>query len=116
MVDLEKRQDMVKHFSIKGKIDRILADVIYLKTENRNIGAKIRAHYKTVADNSIKISEHYAETGEIHHCYDNRISRDLTTIKYLEKLQEYNSHLINSHRMKIKSLRLELEWYGYNDN
>ena len=47
--------------------------------------------------------------GDLSYVYEYRINRDLTTIEYLRKSQECNSRLINKHRVKIKSLRSELQ-------
>ena len=88
------------------KIKSIHKDIIRLKQENRNIGDKVRSLFCHVSDNDCKA---FTCTKTESYTYIDRIKRDLTTIEYLRKLQEYNSKLINKHRSKIKSLRSELQ-------
>ena len=87
------------------KIKSIHKDIIRLKQENRNIGDKISSFDKQVKTNCLKHNSSVTSD----YTYSDRINRDLTTIEYLQKLQEYNSKLINKHRSKIKSLRSELQ-------
>ena len=87
------------------KIKYIHKDIIRLKQENRNIGDKVRNLLYHVCDNDFKL---FICKKEQELTYKTRIKRDLTTIEYLQKLQEYNSKLINKHRSKIKVLKKEL--------
>ena len=91
--------------AIDFKIKSIHKDIIRLKQENRNIGDKVRSFDKQVKTNCLKHNSSVTSD----YTYSDRIKRDLTTIEYLQKLQEYNSKLINKHRSKIKSLRSELQ-------
>ena len=95
---------------IDFKIKSIHNDIIRLKQENRNIGDKVRSFKNHVDMNTSKM---YRVQGHAYvdwyRTYSDRIKRDLTTIEYLQKLQEYNSKLINKHRSKIKSLRSEFQ-------
>ena len=96
-----KEQIAIKQLKIKF----IHKDIIRLKQENRNIGDKVRSFDKQVKTNCLKPNSSVTSD----YTYSDRIKRDLTTIEYLLKLQEYNSKLINKHRSKIKSLRSELQ-------
>ena len=91
--------------AIDFKIKSIHKDIIRLKQENRNIGDKVRSFDKQVKTNCLKPNSSVTSD----YTYSDRVKRDLTTIEYLLKLQEYNSKLINKHRSKIKSLRSELQ-------
>lgn len=100
------RQHNAQKIAIKQiKIKSIHKDIIRLKQENRNIGDKVRSFDKQVKTNCLKPNSSVTSD----YTYSDRINRDLTTIEYLRKLQEYNSRLINKHRAKIKSLRSELQ-------
>ena len=106
LVDMIVRQHNAQKIAIKHiKIKSIHKDIIRLKQENRNIGDKVRSFYKQVKTNCLKPNSSITSD----YTYSDRIKRDLTTIEYLRKLQEYNSRLINKHRAKIKSLRSELQ-------
>ena len=101
-----KEQIAIKQLKIKF----IHKDIIRLKQENRNIGDKIRSFDKHLKHNTTYLKcLAIVSFEEDSHVYKDRIKRDLTTIEYLQKLQEYNSKLINKHRSKIKSLRSELQ-------
>ena len=107
LVDMIVRQHNAQKIAIKQlKIKSIHKDIIRLKQENRNIGDKVRNLLYHVCDNDFKL---FICKKEQELTYKTRIKRDLTTIEYLQKLQEYNSKLINKHRSKIKSLRSELQ-------
>ena len=110
-VDMIVRQHNAQKIAIKQlKIKSIHKDIIRLKQENRNIGDKIRSFDKHLKHNTTySICLAIVSFEEDSHVYKDRIKRDLTTIEYLLKLQEYNSKLINKHRSKIKSLRSELQ-------
>ena len=101
-----KEQIAIKQLKIKS----IHKDIIRLKQENRNIGDKVNSFKNHVDMNTSKM---YRVQGHAYmdwyKTYEDRINRDLTTIEYLRKLQEYNSKLINKHRAKIKALRSELQ-------
>ena len=100
------RQHNAQKIAIKQlKIKFIHKDIIRLKQENRNIGDKISSFDKQVKTNCLKHNSSVTSD----YTYSDRIKRDLTTIEYLQKLQEYNSKLINKHRSKVKSLRSELQ-------
>ena len=106
LVDMIVRQHNAQKIAIKQiKIKSIHKDIIRLKQENRNIGDKVRSFDKQVKTNCLKPNS----SATSDYTYSDRIKRDLTTIEYLQKLQEYNSRLINKHRSKIKSLRSELQ-------
>ena len=106
LVDMIVRQHNAQKIAIKQiKIKSIHKDIIRLKQENRNIGDKIGSFDKQVKTNCLKPNSSITSD----YTYSDRIKRDLTTIEYLRKLQEYNSKLINKHRAKIKSLRSELQ-------
>ena len=119
MFDIDFYETEVKpnmeRFLTSAKIKSIMLDIIGLKQENRNIGDKVRSFDKQVKTNCLKHNTTYLKClaivsfEEDSHVYKDRIKRDLTTIEYLQKLQEYNSKLINKHRSKIKSLRSELQ-------
>ena len=95
---------------IEKKIKSIHKDIIRLKQENRNIRDKVRSFDKHLKHNTTYLKcLAIVSFEEDSHVYKDRIKRDLTTIEYLQKLQEYNSKLINKHRAKIKSLRSELQ-------
>ena len=105
LVDMIVRQHNAQKIAIKQiKIKSIHKDIIDLKQENRNIGDKIRSFDKQVKTNCLKPNS--SETSD--YTYSDRIKRDLTTIEYLQKLQEYNSKLINKHRSKVRELKKEL--------
>ena len=106
LVDMIVQQHNAQKIAIKQlKIKSIHKDIIRLKQENRNIGDKVRSFDKQVKTNCLKPNSSVTSD----YTYSDRIKRDLTTIEYLQKLQEYNSRLINKHRAKIKSLRSELQ-------
>ena len=106
LIDMIVRQHYSQKIAIKQlKIKSIHKDIIRLKQENRNIGDKISSFDKQVKTNCLKHNSSVTSD----YTYSDRINRDLTTIEYLQKLQEYNSKLINKHRSKIKSLRSELQ-------
>ena len=106
LIDMIVRQHNAQKIAIKQlKIKSIHKDIIRLKQENRNIGDKVRSFDKQVKTNCLKPNSSVTSD----YTYSDRIKRDLTTIEYLLKLQEYNSKLINKHRSKIKSLRSELQ-------
>ena len=92
--------------AVDFKIKSIHKDIIRLKQENRNIGDKVRNLLCHVCDNDLKL---FICKKEQEITYKTRIKRDLTTIEYLQKLQEYNSKLINKHRSKCRELRSELQ-------
>ena len=96
-----KEQIAIKQLKIKS----IHKDIIRLKQENRNIGDKIRSFDKQVKTSCLKPSSSVTSD----YTYIDRIKRDLKTIEYLQKLQEYNSKLINKHRAKCRELRSELQ-------
>ena len=104
------RQHNAQKIAIKQlKIKFIHKDIIRLKQENRNIGDKIRSFDKHLKHNTTYLKcLAIVSFEEDSHVYKDRIKRDLTTIEYLQKLQEYNSKLINKHRSKIKVLKKEL--------
>ena len=105
LVNMIVRQHNAQKIAIKQlKIKSIHKDIIRLKQENRNIGDKVRSFDKQVKTNCLKHNSSVTSD----HTYSDRIKRDLTTIEYLQKLQEYNSKLINKHRSKIKALKKEL--------
>ena len=107
LVDMIVRQHNAQKIAIKQiKIKSIHKDIIRLKQENRNIGDKVRSLFCHVSDNDCKA---FTCTKTESYTYIDRIKRDLTTIEYLRKLQEYNSKFINKHRSKIKALRSELQ-------
>ena len=100
-----KEQIAIKQLKIKS----IHKDIIRLKQENRNIGDKVRSFDKHLKHNTTYLKcLAIVSFEEDNHVYKDRIKRDLTTIEYLQKLQEYNSKLINKHRSKIKVLKKEL--------
>lgn len=107
---VEKVASGMEKFLTSAMIRSIMLDIIDLKQENRNIGDKIKSFKNHVDMNTNKM---YRVQGHAYmywyKTYEARINRDLTTIGYLRKLQEYNSRLINKHRAKIKSLRSELQ-------
>lgn len=111
LVDMIVRQHNAQKIAIKQiKIKSIHKDIIRLKQENRNIEDKVRSFYKHLKHNTTKM--HRVEGHAYmywYKIYEDRMKRDLTTIEYLQKLQEYNSKLINKHRAKIKSLRSKLQ-------
>ena len=111
LVNMIVRQHNAQKIAIKQlKIKSIHKDIIRLKQENRNIGDKIRSFDKHLKHNTTYLKcLAIVSFEEDSHVYKDRIKRDLTTIEYLRKLQEYNSKLINKHRSKIKSLRSELQ-------
>ena len=104
------RQHNAQKIAIKQlKIKFIHKDIIRLKQENRNIGDKVRSFDKHLKHNTTYLKcLAIVSFEEDSHVYKDRIKRDLTTIEYLQKLQEYNSRLINKHRSKIKVLKKEL--------
>ncbi len=105
------QQHVKQKIAIKQlKIKSIHKDIIRLKQENRNIGDKVNNFNKHILHNRRECTKFYIDgNGDLSYVYEDRINRDLTTIGYLKKLQEYNSRLINKHRVKIKSLRSELQ-------
>lgn len=111
LVDMVVRQHNAQKIAIKQlKIKSIHKDIIRLKQENRNIGDKINSFMKHVSHNNIECTKFYVDgLGDLPYVYEDRINRDFKTIGYLEKLQMINSMLINKHRIKIKSLRSELQ-------
>lgn len=107
IIDMIVRQHNAQKIAIKQlKIKSIHKDIIRLKQENRNIGAKVRSLFCHVSDNDCKA---FTCTKAESYTYSDRIKRDFKTIMYLEKLQMINSMLINKHRSKVKSLRSELQ-------
>ena len=110
LVDMIVQQHNAQKIAIKQlKIKSIHKDIIRLKQENRNIGDKIRSFDKHLKHNTTYLKcLAIVSFEEDSHVYKDRIKRDLTTIEYLRKLQEYNSKLINKHRSKIKVLKKEL--------
>ena len=110
IVDMIVRQHNAQEIAIKQlKIKSIHKDIIRLKQENRNIGDKIRSFHKHLKHNTTYLKcLAIISFEEDSYVYKDRINRDLTTIEYLWKLQEYNSRLINKHRSKIISLKKEL--------
>ena len=111
LVDMIVRQHNAQKIAIKQiKIKSIHKDIIRLKQENRNIGDKVNSFNKHLLHNRIECTKFYVDgNGDLSYVYEDRIKRDLTTIEYLQKLQEYNSRLINKHRSKVKSLRSEIQ-------
>ena len=111
LVDMIVRQHKAQKIAIKQiKIKSIHKDIVRLKQENRNIGDKVRSFYKHLKHNTTYLKcLDIISFEEDSYVYKDRIKRDLTTIEYLQKLQEYNSRLINKHRSKIKSLHSELQ-------
>ena len=108
LVAMIVRQHNAQKIAVKQlKIKSIHKDIIRLKQENRNIGDKIRGIQTVIDKNAVRAA--IKVTGLNYRVYEDRIKRDLTTIEYLRKLQEYNSRLINKHRAKIKSLRSEIQ-------
>ena len=108
LVAMIVRQHNAQKIAVKQlKIKSIHKDIIRLKQENRNIGDKIRGIQTVIDKNAVRAA--IKVTGLNYRVYEDRIKRDLTTIEYLQKLQEYNSRLINKHRAKIKSLRSEIQ-------
>lgn len=106
LYDHIKQEIAIKQLKIKS----IHKDIIKLKQENRNIGDKVRSFHKHLKHNSTYLKcLAIVSFEEDSYVYKDRIKRDLTTIEYLRKLQEYNSRLINKHRSKVKSLRSELQ-------
>ena len=106
LVDMIVQQHNAQKIAIKQlKIKSIHKDIIRLKQENRNIGDKVRSFGKQVKTNCLKPNSSVTSD----YTYSDRIKRDLTTIEYLQKLQEYNSKLINKHRAKCRELRSELQ-------
>ena len=105
------RQHNAQKIAIKQlKIKSIHKDIIRLKQENRNIGDKARSFDKHLKHNTTYLKcLAIVSFEEDSHVYKDRIKRDLKTIGYLRKLQEYNSKLINKHRSKVRSLRSELQ-------
>ena len=110
LVNMIVRQHNAQKIAIKQlKIKFIHKDIIRLKQENRNIGDKVRSFDKHLKHNTTYLKcLAIVSFEEDSHVYKDRIKRDLTTIEYLQKLQEYNSKLINKHRSKIKVLKKEL--------
>ena len=110
LVNMIVRQHNAQKIAIKQlKIKSIHKDIIRLKQENRNIGDKVRSFDKHLKHNTTYLKcLAIVSFEEDSHVYKDRIKRDLTTIEYLQKLQEYNSKLINKHRSKIKVLKKEL--------
>lgn len=107
---VEKIASNMEEFLTSARIRSIMLDIIEMKQENRNIGDKVRSFEKHIDTNTNKM---YRVQGHAYvdwyKTYEDRIIRDLTTVEYLQKLQEYNSKLINKHRSKVKSLRSELQ-------
>ena len=98
-------REVLDEVVLKSKIESIMLDIIGLKQENRNIGAKAKVLFCCILDNDLKAFT----CKETERCtYKARVKRDLKTIEYLEKLQKVNSRLINKHRSKVKALREEL--------
>ena len=107
IIDMIVRQHNVQNITTKRlKIKSIHKDIIRLKQENRNIGAKIKSLHVQISNNALKLIDCSETAG---YTYNDRVMRDRTTIEYLEKLQMVNSMLINKHRSKVKSLRSELQ-------
>ena len=105
IIDMIVRQHNIQNITTKRlKIHSIHKDIIRLKQENRNIGDKVRSFDKQVKTNCLKPNSSITSD----YTYSDRIKRDLTTIEYLRKLQEYNSNLINRHRSKVRELKKEL--------
>lgn len=110
IVNMTIQHHIKQEIAIKQlKVKSIHKDIIKLKQENRNIGDKINSFMKHVSHNRIECTKFYIDGhGDLSYVYEDRINRDLTTIKYLEKLQMINSILINKHRSKIRILMKEL--------
>lgn len=105
LIDMIVRQHNAQKIAIKQlKIKSIHKDIIRLKQENRNIGDKVRGFDNQVKTNCLKPNSSVTSD----YTYFDRIKRDLKTIEYLRKLQEYNSKLINKHRVKCRELKKEL--------
>lgn len=111
IVDMTVRQHNAQKIAIKQiKLKHIHKEIIELKQENRNIGDKVRSFYKHLKHNSTYLKcLTIVAFEEDSYVYKDRISRDLQTIEYLEKLQKLNSKLINKHRAKQRELRSELQ-------
>ena len=95
-----------KEFMDKKNLSYLLQKIIGLKQENRCIADKIKSFEKHLNNNSIKCVRLYSDGhGDISYVYENRVNRDINTVVYLKKLQEYNSLSINIYRKKIKVLK-----------
>ena len=106
LVAMVIRQHNAQKITIKRlKINSIHKDIIRLKQENRNIGAKIKSLHVQISNNALKLIDCSETAG---YTYNDRVMRDNTTIDYLEKLQMVNSMLINKHRSKVRLLKKEL--------
>ena len=106
LVNMIVRQHNVKKITIKRlKIHSIHKDIIRLKQENRNIGAKITSLYRNL---DVNVRKPVGESKTAGYTYGDRVMRDFRTIEYLDKLQKVHSRLINKHWSKVKALRGEL--------
>jgi hypothetical protein len=102
---VEKVASNMEEFLTSARVRSIMLDIIELKQENRNIGDKIKSLYRNIGTNALKLIDCSETAG---YTYNDRVTRDHTTIDYLEKLQMINSMLINKHRGKIRVLMKEL--------
>lgn len=90
------------------KIDNIREDIIYLKTENRHIGQRIkhldicRSAYKNEIKNNRGNHSIYRE-------FYKKVDSNMNLRMLLLKLQTSNSKLIRKHRAKLKDLRHNLD-------
>lgn len=90
------------------KIDNIREDIIYLKTENRHIGQRIKhldiciSAYKNEIQNNRCNHSIYRE-------FYKKVNSNMNLRMLLLKLQISNSKLIRKHRAKLKELRHNLD-------
>lgn len=93
------------------KIDNIRKDIVYLKTENRQIGQRIRyldicrIDYKNVIKNNRCNHSIYRE-------FYKKVDSNMNLRVLLTKLQISNSKLIRKHRAKLKELQHNLDELG----
>ena len=95
-----------KEFMDEKNYSYLLQKIIGLKQANRNISDKVKSFEAHLDNNSRKCIKFYIDgRGDCSYVYHKRINRDINTVTYLKRLQEYNSLSINIYRKKIKVLK-----------
>lgn len=90
------------------KIDNIREDIIYLKTENRHIGQRIK-HLDSCRSAYMNIIKNNRGDHSMYRGFNKKVDSNMNLRMLLIKLQSSNSKLIIKHRAKLKDLRNNLD-------
>lgn len=102
-------------FTIELKIYEIMFNTIKLKSENRDIGQRIRNLHQN-RNECIKTIKLNMGNHSLHKGFNKKIDSNINLHILLSKLQDNNSKLILKHRAKIKELQKELNKLNKEEN